>query len=80
MAHLYYYHIAGNIGGLFGGLSPTDTTKILGEFKFGGLAPTDHTKILGEFKFGSGVSGPFIKECCRLSLEALEQSHEFTMK
>ena len=35
-------------------------------------------KILVEFKFGGGVSGPLIKERCRLSLEVLEQSHEFT--
>ena len=34
-------------------------------------------KILAEFKLGGGVSGPFIKECCHLSLEVLEQSHEF---
>ena len=27
-------------------------------------------------KFGSGVSSPFIKERCRLPLEALEESHE----
>ena len=32
---------------------------------------TDHTKIL-EFKFGGGISGPFIKERCRLSLEVLD--------
>ena len=30
-----------------------------------------------EFKFGGGASGLFIKERCRLSLEVLEQSHEF---
>ena len=29
------------------------------------------------FKFGDGVSGPFIKERCRLSLELLEQNHDF---
>ena len=34
-------------------------------------------KILAEFKFGSGISGLFIKEHCRLSLEVPEQSHEF---
>ena len=39
---------------------------------------TDRKKILAEFKFGSGVvSGLFITEQRRLSLEALEQSHEF---
>ena len=38
---------------------------------------TNCQKILAEFKFGSGVSGPFIKQRCHLSLEALEQSHEF---
>ena len=35
---------------------------------------TDHEKILAEFKFDGSVSGPFIKERCRLSLEVLEQS------
>ena len=39
---------------------------------------TNHKRILAEFKFGRGVSGPFIKERCRLSVEALEQSHDFT--
>ena len=39
---------------------------------------TDRKNILAEFKFGGGVAGPFIKECCCLSLEVLEQSHEFT--
>ena len=34
-------------------------------------------QILVEFKFGSGISGLFIKEHCRLSLEVLEQSDEF---
>ena len=29
---------------------------------------TDHTKMLAEFKFGGGISGPFIKESCRLLL------------
>ena len=38
---------------------------------------TDHKKKI-KIKFGGGISGPFIKECCRLSLEVLEQSHEFT--
>ena len=33
---------------------------------------TDHKNILVEFKFGGGVSGPFIKERCCLSLEALK--------
>ena len=37
---------------------------------------TEGKKILAEFKFGSGVSGPFIKEHCCLSLEVLEQSNE----
>ena len=32
---------------------------------------------MAEFKFGGGASGPFIKERCCLSLEVLEQSHEF---
>ena len=40
------------------------------------LPETDRKKILAEFKFGSGVSGPFIKEHCCLSLEVLEQSNE----
>ena len=40
---------------------------------------TNRKKILAEFKFGSGVSGPFIKERCRLSLEVLEQSHELAI-
>ena len=31
--------------------------------------------MLAEFKFGGGIS---IKERCCLSLEALEQAHEFT--
>ena len=30
-----------------------------------------------EFKYGGGASSPFIKEHCYLSLEILEQSHEF---
>ena len=51
--------------------------EILVVFKFGGLAPNQLYKILAGFKFGGGVSGPFIKEQCHLSLEALEQSHEF---
>ena len=38
---------------------------------------TDRRKILAGFKFGSGVSGPFIKGHCCLSLEGLE-SREFT--
>ena len=38
---------------------------------------TDHKNIWAEFKFGSGISGPFIKEFCRLSFEVLEQRHEF---
>ena len=37
---------------------------------------TDRNKII--FKFDGGVSGRFIKECCNLLLEVLEQSHEFT--
>ena len=39
---------------------------------------TDCKKTLVEFKFGGGISDPFIKERCHLSLEVLEQSHEFT--
>ena len=34
-------------------------------------------RIAGNIKFDGGVSGPFIKEHCHLSLEVLEQSHEF---
>ena len=46
--------------------------KILGEFKFGGWPQTDCKKILKEFKFDGSVSGLFIEEHCRLSLEVLE--------
>ena len=38
---------------------------------------TDRKKIRVEFKFGGDISGPFIRERYRLSLEVLEQSHEF---
>ena len=38
---------------------------------------TNCTKILVEFKFDGGISGRFIKELCRLSLEVLEQNYEF---
>ena len=38
---------------------------------------TNHKKVMAEFKFGGGVSGLFVKERCRLSVEVLEQSHEF---
>ena len=38
---------------------------------------TDRKNILVKFKFGGGVSGSFIEESCHLSLEVLEQSHEF---
>ena len=38
---------------------------------------TDSKKLLVEFKLGNGASGSFIRECFPLSLEVLEQSHEF---
>ena len=57
------YCIAGNIGSL----------QI---WQFG---PKPTVKILAEFKFGGGVLGSFIKERCRLSLEILEQNHEFAI-
>ena len=38
---------------------------------------TNGIEIMVDFKFGGGVSGLFIRECCRLSLEVLEQSQEF---
>ena len=34
-------------------------------------------RIAGNIKFDGGVSGPFIKKRCRLSIQALEQGHEF---
>ena len=58
---LSIFRIARNIGGLWMQFDPKPNIK----------------KILAEFKFGSGISGLFIKEHCRLSLEVPEQSHEF---
>ena len=37
---------------------------------------TNYKKILAEFKFGSGASVLFIKKCCYLSLEVIEQNHK----
>ena len=40
--------------------------EILAVFKFGSLAPNQPYKM-AEFKIGGGISGPFIKQHCRLS-------------
>ena len=50
-------------------------SKILAVFKFWRFGPklTEKKKLV-EFKFGGGIPGLFIKECCCLSLEVLEQS------
>ena len=34
---------------------------------------TDYIKMSAEFKFGGGISGPFIKESCRLLLRHLNK-------
>ena len=56
------YRIARNIGGFLNSVV---------------WPQADCKKFLVEFQFGSGISSSFIKERYRLSLEVLEQTHEF---